>query len=264
MISDESILRRLPEALNAEQRLQLEALVFAADAAMHGMETIWQISAGYGQVVDRISARDRVTTLVAAWSIVDQVHVARQLLQRMITGDVGPELSPFMQTAATATAMRNAMDHLHTNIPNLAKAKGPRAPIFGSLAYLLVAPEDVDQTGPEPRIRAVKTVVMMTGAVVAGVSAPVINPGGRMITVPVSNFELTSPAGTLSLSDAASQFATAVAFVEEQCTHMFPLVAAELAAAQGRPVEDYLTHPAAGLTLIMGLTAVDPGDGSSG
>jgi hypothetical protein len=247
MITDDSILRRLPVALDRGQRLQLEALVFSADAVTFAMETIWRITMAAGAAVDRISASDRMAVLMAAWSVVDHVHVARELLRRTITGDYGPELSAFAETAATATKMRNVMNHLHTNIPNLAKAKGARPPIFGSLAYLYVAANDFEMREGVAKLLGVKSVVMMTGALVDGVSA-----------VPVSNFELTSPGGMLSLSDASAKMAVAMAFIEEQCAIGFRKVAEDLAAADGRPVEEYMTHPAAGLTLVLGMTPTEP------
>jgi len=163
MITDDSILRRLPVALDRGQRLQLEALVFSADAVMFAMETIWRITMAAGAAADRVSASDRMAVLMAAWSVVDHVHVARELLRRTITGDYGPELSAFADTAATATKMRNVMNHLHTNIPNLAKAKGARPPIFGSLAYLYVAADDFEIRDGAPKLLGVRSVVMTTG-----------------------------------------------------------------------------------------------------
>jgi hypothetical protein len=263
MIAENSILRRLPTALNREQRFQLEALVYSADAVMFAMETIWRITIAAGAAADRISASDRMAVLMSAWSVVDHVHVARELLKRMITGDYGAELSAFAATAATATKMRNVMDHLHTNIPNLARAKGGGPPIFGSLAYLYAGPDDFELVEGVPRLLEVKSILMATGALVAGVSAPILNPGGRCITFPVSNFELTSPGGTLSLSDAAAQMADAMALVEENCAKGVHAVAAQLAATDGKSVEGYLAHPAAGLTLVLGMKPTPPPGGKA-
>jgi len=89
-------------------------------------------------------------------------------------------------------------------------------------------------------------------------SAPIINPSHRILTPPVSNFELTSPGGTLSLSDVSAQMAVVMEVVEEQCAAGFRKAAEELATAQGRPAEDYLAHPATGLTMVLGMTPTEP------
>ena len=75
-----------------------------------------------------------------SWTIIDHLHNVRQLTKWI---QVAKEpLQRFSETVATATAMRNRMDHLFSNIDNLASAKGSSLPLHGFISFNLPATPD--------------------------------------------------------------------------------------------------------------------------
>ena len=68
-----------------------------------------------------------------AWTIVDSVHVARQLLQALDYNT--PRASEFQEKYEAASLLRNSMDHLKGQSQNLANKKR-KPPLFGTLSYV--------------------------------------------------------------------------------------------------------------------------------
>lgn len=259
IISQTSILRRLPQTFNAEQRLALDALVFSADTVAHSIASLQELAAAHGSAIVQAPSRVRVAMFQAAWSIVDHLHVARQLLKKLVSGEYGPELGAFDALGEIATLMRNCMDHLHQKIPNLARAKGVRAPVLGSLGYVLLEREDIEIADDGKRIVGAKSIIMTTGAMLPGQSMPGVNPAGRDLTPPADLFQLSAGDQSLELSEAARRLSGVMAFLEAQCEEQIPKAAAEAAASDGRPIKDHLAHLGAGFTFVMKLKAAPDG-----
>jgi hypothetical protein len=70
-----------------------------------------------------------------AWTIVDQVHVVRQVLLTLTGDDRKSDTQAFIDDFAAAHTMRNKMDHLNQNLPNRAKATGRTNALFGMLTF---------------------------------------------------------------------------------------------------------------------------------
>ena len=80
MLPDDAFLRRLPTLLNPMQIVQLEALVFSADAVEASLDVIRQVTTHYRERLGEAGRKITVGLLMHAWTIVDSVHVVRQVL----------------------------------------------------------------------------------------------------------------------------------------------------------------------------------------
>jgi hypothetical protein len=133
--------------------------------------------------------RDRVALFSYAWTIVDQLHVLRQLIRAIVNDPPGPNQARFLGLSESATLMRNRMDHLTGLVKNLAAQKGPRVPLFGALTYFLVEPKHL-QAGTN--LATGGSFVTIASGSVPGATArfQLGNPMSRPIRPPVSQFVL--------------------------------------------------------------------------
>src|SRR5665213_898657 len=139
MIGDHSFFKKIPLALDLEQRLVWEGAGWAIRMIDLSFERLREAAA-------RVDATTEMTypTAMAAemfsccWSIVDQCHMLRNLLER-VYANTNTKQAAFTKKFEAATSMRNAMDHLHQNIKNVSTKKAPMPPIFGALSFCVVA-----------------------------------------------------------------------------------------------------------------------------
>ncbi|HET7577395.1 MAG TPA: hypothetical protein VFK19_12650 [Sphingomicrobium sp.] len=181
-----SILRQLPDALDAAQKMRFDALTYSGDALQHSWIVMRDTAASAGPDVGQISDLERVGLLLSAWSIVDQLNAVRQIFQSL-KKTVPSNLQAALETARK---MRNGMDHLDQKIPNLSKKKGTGSALFGSLSYCL--PRGVPVT-------SATLVVVASGAVHGTQEWPVTNPAGKVVRGPADLFQLTAFDATLEL-----------------------------------------------------------------
>jgi hypothetical protein len=118
-------LRHLPARLDPTERLRLEATVFAADALLFAFSSIREITARHSSGISSIPRHERTALFAHAWTMVDQIHVLRQLLHAMRNGQMGPNQKKFYDTSEPATKIRNRMDHLNATIPSRASPAPP-------------------------------------------------------------------------------------------------------------------------------------------
>ena len=199
MLPVDAFLRRLPIIVDAAQALQLEALVFSADAIEVSLNIIRQARAEHRERIVEATHRVRVGLFVNAWTIVDCVHVARQVLAAL---DVKSPLAlAFREKYASAHALRNNMDHLAGNARNIANAKS-RPPIFGALGYVFIPEEKVIEKDGRPSMTGGYIVMLTTGRFAGNATIRAVNPLDRELSAPVSAFRLEAFGETLELQDA--------------------------------------------------------------
>jgi hypothetical protein len=73
-------------------RLRFEALVFAADVLTFAFSSIRDITARYGADILSISLHDRIALFTHAWTMVDQIHILRELIKT--TTPTGKQMGP--------------------------------------------------------------------------------------------------------------------------------------------------------------------------
>ncbi|MEA2910864.1 MAG: hypothetical protein QOJ15_2945 [Bradyrhizobium sp.] len=193
MLPDNSFLRRLPAILDPVGRIRVEALVFSSDVLTHAYLSLRELAARVGDTDHSFRPQDRVALFSYAWTIVDQLHVLRQLIRAMTNDTPGPNQAKFLELSESATLMRNRMDHLSGLVKNLSVQKGPRAPLFGALTYFLVEPKHMQAASNPAIVVGGSFVTITSGSVPEGKALFQLgNPMSRPIRPPVSQFILTA------------------------------------------------------------------------
>ena len=182
LIGDESYLRRLPVAFPIEERMRYDAIVTAADIIAQSFSMLQHLTSEAKAETENFNYGLRAILLSLCWTIVDQLHAIRQLLRAK---KAGPLITAFMEAAATATLLRNKMDHLSVNLKNASSSKGLKNPLFGSLSYFYAPDAASAADGGE-------IITIMSGALHGGDKLPLINPVGHSYTVPTSLFTLSA------------------------------------------------------------------------
>lgn len=183
LVSDKSFLRRLPVALIAKERLRFDAIVTASDIVNQAFGSMRQFAIQAGANLDKFGNAGRAFMLSQCWTLVDQLHAIRQLIEPSGAGKAGPFSQALLDIAEPATLLRNKMDHLAKNLDNLSKLKGVRPPLFGSLSYFY---------SPDASPRGGNVITIMSGSLHGEDLMPCINPIGREIPLPAGLFTLSA------------------------------------------------------------------------
>ncbi len=133
MLPTDSPFRRLPDFVDRADLFLIQTLVFASDVMTVALQRLDNTAALFD-----VASGDpigRASILSDAWTIVDQVHVARQLLRIWFAQEPDADIKAYIDKYEVAYALRNKMDHLSTNLPNLANAKNMPSPLLGSVSF---------------------------------------------------------------------------------------------------------------------------------
>lgn len=131
LIPPDSYLRRMQAALSARTRLELDAIVFASDVISICYSRLEQLSDP--GMLERLDDYGRVSAISDAWSVIDNIHVIRQLFWKSRNGEMGPQTATWHGSTETASLLRNGMDHVASNLNNLANRTGTPPPALGAL-----------------------------------------------------------------------------------------------------------------------------------
>jgi hypothetical protein len=245
MLAHDSILRHLPARVQLETRLRFEALVFAADVLTFAFCSIRDITARYGAGISSISLHDRIALFTHAWTMVDQIHILRQLIKTTTTsGQMGPNQKSFYDTYVTAWSMRNKMDHLTGMFQNLASRKGIHPPFFGAISYFLVEADQMVQT-PAGAIVHAGTVITVSAGSVQGDKTliPMPNPAARPIHPPTSQFMLAAFDLELNLEEAVKALQAILNKASEQIGEDLKRQCEAESARSGTSANDFMAEP---------------------
>lgn len=141
-----TLLNAPPLGLVAEQRIALEGIGYAIDAMELGYSQLLSLAekaaaAQFGEIERQL----RIAILEQAWLIVDRGHALIKLFEAVEDSITGPTLKQFQEKYVSATRLRNYMDHLHSQIGNLASSRKARPPLFGVLHFAVL--KKVDHIG---------------------------------------------------------------------------------------------------------------------
>lgn len=250
MLPDDDFLRQLPVSLPLGDRLRLETLVFSADVMESALERLKTCAALIqNPPIDRAK---RIQLFSDCWTIVDQVHVARQML-KALTGDHGlADITTYLEKYETATLMRNCMDHLNSNIPNRTKIKCPGTPMFGVISYFRPYPDDFE--AGVVRGEVMGDMVIITAGTPPGTGAifSPISPVGLTIRLPVCGWRLEAFEKTLNLEDAVGDLTQLLRRFSDTTKQSFAECAERLSAEHAVPIEE-ASRPSHNGCLIMFL-----------
>lgn len=195
MIPEESFLRRIPWVYETQGRMELEAIAFAIDAIYlkHHQISRWATSCDSDSFV-KTPHHERLDLFLNLWSIVDQADVLRRLLQKIKANNA---VSAFLNIADSAQRMRNKMDHLSQNIPNLAGKTGKVTPVYGVFSF---GKFGLSNNGVEVEDFEIYTIT--AGSLThKSHEWPIATPSpGKILEIPVGMFEFSAFDCTLDIS----------------------------------------------------------------
>lgn len=166
LIPPESYLRRLQAALSAKTRLELDAIVFASDVISICYTRLERL--GEPDALANVGDAVRVGAIADAWTVIDNVHVIRQLFWRSRKGEMGAQTGAWHAATESASLLRNGMDHVANNLNNLVRRTGTPPPALGALF--------IQRTTTRPRV-AISCLTLTAGNCTGGTgfNGPVID-----------------------------------------------------------------------------------------
>lgn len=199
LVADNSALRSLPQVLESQMRMRIDALVYSADAISHNWNLLKLAAAHVGTDPKKLDHGTRAAMLSAAWSIVDELDAVRQLVASMVTdGETpGPFTTNLLAACAPVQRLRNKMRHLSGNLKRLSQMNGKRSALFGALSWFWC---------PDPSTGEGWCVMTQSGMLHGGETMSIANPAGRDISPPADLFQLNAFAEVLVLSVPVSAF----------------------------------------------------------
>lgn len=133
MLAEDTFLRQLPSGVEPEQAVLIETLVYCADAIETSYDAIRLTALTHGdQVAKTLTRTLRVRMFTDAWTIVDNVHVARQVLEALAYPTAAA--AEFQTKYEIATRLRNKMDHVVSMAQNHSNRKD-QPPLLGMISY---------------------------------------------------------------------------------------------------------------------------------
>ncbi len=213
MIGERSFFKKIPHIISLEQRLILEGIGWAIQMISLSFERLKSAAAQVDATSGSYPTSIAPEMFSCCWSIVDQCHMLRKLLER-IYATTQTKQAKFIEKFEAVTLMRNDMDHLHQNIRNISAKKTPMPPVFGALSFCAITNDDlssVDHDGV-PILKGCSVVTLTAGALTHPAhNFQVVSPTGRLLEVPVGAFQFMAFEHRIDLSELMSELSALVA-----------------------------------------------------
>ncbi|MBX9827904.1 MAG: hypothetical protein K2Y27_23250 [Xanthobacteraceae bacterium] len=248
MIPSNAFLRRLPTILNGAEAIQIEALVFSADAIEVSFGAIRAITSQHRERIVDVDRAVHVELFIRAWTIVDCLHVTRQTLRAIDYGT--PLATKFLDQYECASKLRNQMDHISGNAKNVANAKG-RPPIFGALSYVCLRGEDVAVFDGQVSVSGGGMVTITAGRFPGGQRLSLVNPAGREMRGPVGMFRLEAFNEMLELEHAADDLRSLMAEVNGKLETRMLEQARKISDEKGIPLDRVMANPIGSVAVFL-------------
>ena len=81
LVSDGSFLRRMPQVVPIKERMRLDAIVTAADIIEQSFNVLRTVTAEISTEIEKFGNIERAYIISQCWTLVDQLHAIRQLLE---------------------------------------------------------------------------------------------------------------------------------------------------------------------------------------
>jgi hypothetical protein len=203
MIKDDSFFKNIPAALDLKQRLTWEAAGWAIQMISLSFDRLRSAASRIDAASSTYPTSLAPEIFASCWSMIDQCHMLRQILAST-SPRPGGVTQNFIDKFEAVTLIRNVMDHLHTNIDNLANSKKPMPPVFGALSFCAIANEDliIEANVAEPTARECRIVTLTAGALTHPQTRfRAANPLGRLLELPVGLFQFEAFKNVVDFSD---------------------------------------------------------------
>ena len=249
MLADDAFLRRLPSIIDEAQAIQVEALVFSADAVQVSLAAIQQTAFHHRENIVTAGRAIHTYLLMQAWTMVDCAHVVLQILHELDYRT--PLAQNFQANYASARKLRNKMDHLAKNASNTALSKR-RPPVFGALGYICIPDKNIVSVDGTNRITGGGIVSITAGRAIGSKAVNLVNPSS--VSAIVSGFRLDAFDHSLDLEKAAKDLDILIAEMNDTLEKKAIDQAEQEARRSGLPAERLLAHPPAGLSMFIAFT----------
>lgn len=213
IISAESPLRRIPDNLDPRQACFLDGIrlsVEMCDVAYTRLsDRLWDLATGFGHG-GSLQPYCAAELLLDAWSVVDSTHRLRSLLDVMPRFQKsGPLYQIFTRATAPASELRNAVQHLREEMPQMAEKAWP---VLGVLSWLaLVTPDGT----------TIRSCALNSGRMQSG-QHRLLNPAGQAFAAKVDHVTLECKEQRVSLSEFVRQVEKIVRPFEQSLAKQFP------------------------------------------
>lgn len=255
MIPNDALIRRIPAFIAEEQRLRIEAIVFASDAIAACLDDVRAIANNIGDKIDSISRSQRTRIFICAWTIVDGIHAIRNLMQSLHF--TSAKIQDFIEKYESATLLRNKFDHLNQNVENLAQSQRRRPPIFGALSYCYLPPTEVQKVREGANPKCASLVTLTTGKIRTPWGVQMFNPLNRDVTVPVGGFQFEAFDQTIVLEEAVDALEAVVLELNDGLNVQITDIARQLSKDSGKSVDELMRYDSEGLHLSIEIEFPD-------
>jgi hypothetical protein len=245
MFAENSLIERPPEIFEMKLRLSLEAIAFSIRAILTSLSAIEEIC-GYLNKSHRLPDNSHTVLCMNCWSIIDQTNMLCLLLNFLDNGR-SEYISKFVKKHQIMKKLRDKMDHLNSNIPNLAAKKKTQSTIFGCLSFFQY-PAIREDGSEDDSFGVIYGIPFGSSIREYGFRAP--NPFGKTISARLSLFTFSAFDLTVSMDELSNDIRDLIINLEG---HLSSLItkAVEDHKPDGITVEEFLAQPPLGLVISV-------------
>lgn len=211
IIGKDSVLYKIPTALNRRQALFIEGIRFSIEMADMAHRRLRKTLLRLPRADTDPENDGTVSVMLDAWSIIDALHRIRGLLKHMPGIEKrsrAPEIRAFWAATEQVPELRNTIQHLDTTISKVVDDKNWA--VLGSVSWGII---DVEK-------KEVTTFTFIPGMAMG--SRPSINPLSRkQWHVPVDSITIERSGVAVCLSDAMRRLASLAAGLERNLARAY-------------------------------------------
>lgn len=213
LVGEDSVLRKLPSALDKRQLRMLVAIRYSIEMYDVAYQSILgllnQIETG-----DKFQSKTKTLyplVFTHAWSMVDSANRLEVLLKHMPNIKRGPRFKANLRRIAAFKSLRNPIQHLNKEILNRSKDVDVE-PIWGSLSWAKIIETDPFK---------VHVFTLIPGSLEKHSGRPLVNPAGKNFHGKVDHISLSAYGTTVSLSDTYHTIANISKMTEDSLQKAF-------------------------------------------
>jgi hypothetical protein len=237
---DQSPFLEIPWALNAHERLTLEAFRYSVAMVLCSYERLCASALQYsaGQPGKESEFSLRIAILTDAWAVLDALNKIRELILRYPAPAITRvrDVRTFIKQSESINAIRNQLQHLSEHLRRRIDLVGAAETVFGQVSWILVPdPENLSK-------------MFLFGIVGGGVSQDELREqsikaspiGGEEVEIPVGRFELHAFGKKTHLSKQITNLKICISAMEGWLRPVLRARAERAASASGVSPESLL------------------------
>jgi hypothetical protein len=209
-----SWLRHLPLGLQRDQAVRFRTIVFTCDLIEDAFERLCDLAEHYGDTAPGQETWVHAAMLSPCWTIVQQVNVLRRLLVSLISNGRMPEVDAFRARYEGLKDMRDDLEHLSEQVPNLVAKKDSSSPPFGALYYSVWKPESLKKLENGLNEMAGRRVCICGGPVLLKQEVDLFpDTASSPVQLPVSHYRFDAGDGSLKIEMLVNDLAATMQLI---------------------------------------------------